>query len=152
MLKKIITPFLYFLLIIILCSCMTLFSRQGGIRGHVFLIKGNHMPSPDIKPAPPKGLATTIYIYELINISQVKQSGKPSFYSTINGKLIKTVGSDVNGYFKMRLAPGRYSLFIKKDDLFYANIFDDKQNINPVSVEKGKFTDINLKADYDAVY
>jgi len=152
MLKKIIAPFLYFLLILILCSCMTIFSRQGGIQGHVYLIKGNQMPSPDIKPAPPKGLATTIYIYELTNISQVKQGSRASFYSTINAKLVTTVGSDENGSFKTSLAPGMYSLFIKKDDLFYANIFDDKQNIAPVEVKKGSFTNVDIRADYDAVY
>ena len=152
MVKKIIPPFLYFLLILILCSCMTIFSRQSGIRGHVYLIKGNQMPSPDIKPAPPKGLATTIYIYELTNISQVKQSARASFYTTINAKLIKTVGSDETGSFKISLPAGWYSLFIKKDDLFYASIFDDKQNIAPVEIKKGLYTSIDIRADYDAVY
>lgn len=152
MVKKNLSPFLYFLLILILSSFGRDFCRRSGIQGHVYLLKGNQMPSPDIKPAPPKGLSTTIYIYELTNISQVKQAGQPSFYSTINAKLIKTVGSDATGHFKVKLPAGRYSLFIKKDDLFYASIFDDKQNIAPVAVTKGSYTSVDIRADYDAVY
>jgi len=152
MVKKNIRPFLYFLLIIILSSFDSGFCRRSGIQGRVYLVKGNQMPSPDIKPAPPKGLVTMIYIYELTNISQVKQAARPSFYSTINAKLIKTVGSDADGHFKVKLPPGQYSLFIKKDDLFYASIFDDKQNIAPVAVTKGSYTNVDVKADYDAVY
>jgi len=111
--------------------------RRQGIKGHIYLVKGNQMPSPDRPMPAPAGMKTTLYIYELTNTSQAeKQDG---FYRTISTKLVKEVNSDENGYFKAKLKPGWYSLFVKKGDLFYSNIFDDKNNIHPVEVKKGEW-------------
>jgi hypothetical protein len=148
--KKNILSIACFFLFITLSSFT--FCKRQGIRGHVYLIKGNQMPSPDRKPSAPRGLKTTVYVYELTNISQVKQVQGTSFYESVGTKLVKEVMPDEKGYFKIRLNPGQYSLFIKKDNLFYANLFDDKNNICPVKVEKGGFTEIDIRADYDAVY
>jgi hypothetical protein len=149
--KALITGSLFFMLTS-LSSYTFIFCKRQGIKGHVFLVKGNQMPSPDVKPASPKPIQTTVYVYELTNTSQVKQVPQSSFYSAINTRLIKQVIPDKNGNFKINLDPGKYSLFIKKDDLFYANLYDEKNNIFPVTVEKKKFTQIDIKADYDAVY
>lgn len=125
-------------------------SNQEGIKGHVYLLKGNQMPSPDAPRSKPAGMKTTLYVYELTNTSQATASG--SFYKTISTNLVKEVQTDDNGYFKTPLPPGMYSLFVKKGDLFYSNIFDDKNNIHPIEVKKGKWTEEDFKADYDAVY
>ena len=95
-------------------------------------------------------MQTTLYIYELTNTSQTSQTG--SFYKDISSKLVKEILTDENGYFKAKLKPGKYSLFVKKGDLFYSNIFDEKNNIHPVEVKKGEWTEADFKADYDAVY
>jgi hypothetical protein len=121
-----------------------------GIKGHVYLLKGNQMPSPDAPRSKPAGMKTTLYVYALTNTSQVIQAG--SFYKTISTNLVKEIQTDENGNFKAALAPGMYSLFVKKGDLFYSNIFDDKNNIHPVEVKQGKWTEEDFKADYDAVY
>jgi len=152
MIKKTTLAVSVFFIITTLSSFTFIFCKRQGIKGQVFLVKGNQMPSPDIKPAAPTPLQTTIYVYELTNTSQVQQVPQSSFYSAINSKLVKQVMPDKKGYFKISLDPGNYSLFIKKGDLFYANLFDDKNNIAPITVEKKKFTEINIKADYDAVY
>jgi hypothetical protein len=123
---------------------------QQGIEGHVYRVKGNQMPSPDLPRSKPAGMKTTLYIYELTNASQVSQEG--AFYKSISTKLVKEIPTDDSGYFKVPLNPGWYSLFVKKGDLFYANIFDDKNNIHPVEVKKGEWKEENFKADYDAVY
>jgi hypothetical protein len=128
----------------------TEFCRRQGITGHIYLVAGNQMPSPDRPPSPPKGLKTTLYIYELTNTSQA--SGEGAFYKTISTKLVKEVNTDENGYFKAKLKPGRYSLFVKKDDKFYSNIFDEKNNIHPVEVKKGEWAEADFRADYGAVY
>ena len=52
---------------------------------------------------------------------------------------------------------GRAYLGLKLDDPsftapIYANLFDDKNNIAPVTVVKGKYAEIDMKADWDAVY
>ncbi len=153
MIKKIAWPLMAFLVITLLSSYICIFGKKEGIKGYVYRIKGNQMPSPDQPLPAKKGFQTTIYIYELTNASQVTRTEPHgTFYSTIKTKLVKQVETDKNGYFKVKLAPGQYSVFIKKGDLFYANLFDDKNNIAPVTVTKKKFTDLEVRADYDAVY
>jgi hypothetical protein len=122
-----------------------------GIKGRVYLVKGNQMPSPDAPRSQPAGLQTVLYIYELTNSSQATPADG-SFYKTISSKLVKEVATEADGTFKAKLKPGMYSLFVKKGDLFYSNIFDDKMNIHPIEVKKGKWTEEDFKADYDAVY
>src|SRR5690349_13526172 len=97
--------------------------KSQGIKGFVHIIQGNQMPSPDRKPAPPKGYSTTVCIYELTNINQVKKAPNSPFYSSIQTKLIKEIKSGKDGFFKVALKKGEYSLFIKvvfkKDTFFY---------------------------------
>jgi hypothetical protein len=127
------------------------FCRRQGLKGHVYLVRGNQMPSPDAPPSPGKGFKTILYIYELTNASQAGQQ-QGAYYTSISTKLVKEVKTDESGYFKVKLKPGRYSLFVKKGELFYSNIFDGQNNIHPIEVKKGEWTEEDFKADYDAVY
>jgi hypothetical protein len=95
-----------------------IFCKRQGIEGRVLLVTGNQMPSPDRPLSPGKGIKTTVYIYELTNTSQVSRVDHSAFYSSINSKLVKKVETKENGYFKVKLSPGRYSLFLQKDTLF----------------------------------
>jgi hypothetical protein len=126
--------------------------RKTGIEGYIFRVSGNRMPSPDVKLSPPKGIAATLYIYELTNLSQLSRVAETAFYSNIRTRLVKTTQSDASGYFSVSLPPGQYSLFTKKNDLFYANYFDGQNNVAPVKVSPGKVTQINVNVDYDASY
>ena len=130
--------------------------KSQGIKGFIYIIRGNQMPSPDRKSTPPKGYSATVCIYELTNINQVKKAPNSPFYSSIQTKLVKEIKSGKDGFFKVALKKGEYSLFIKvvvkKDTFFYANRLDGKSNIFPVKVDSCKFTDVEFKADYDAVY
>jgi hypothetical protein len=110
------------------------------------------MPSPDTKLSPPKGIKAVLYIYELTSLSQVTRQGETAFYSAINTRLVQTVTSNDSGYFSVLLSPGEYSLFTKKDALYYANNFDGKGHIAPVKVNPGNITQVNVNIDYDAVY
>ncbi len=125
---------------------------QQGIEGYVYKISGNQMPSPGAKPRPPKGIKTVLYIYQLTNLNQVQRQAQSAFYNSINTKFISKVETDSNGYFKINLAPDRYSLFAKKNELFFANWFDKDNNIAPVEVTPGKFSKVEFRIDYDAVY
>lgn len=123
-----------------------------GIEGYVYRVSGNQMPSPGRKISMPKGFKTTLYIYQLANIRQVIRNGQSAFYSSINTNLVSKIETDTNGYFKIRMEPGRYSLFTKKDKLFFANWFDKDNNIAPAEVLPGKMTKTEFIVDYDAVY
>jgi hypothetical protein len=126
--------------------------KKTGIEGYIFRISGNRMPSPDTKLSSPKGIKAVLYIYELTSFSQVARQGESGFYSSIHTRLVQTVTSDDSGYFYASLPPGEYSLFTKKDALFYANNFDGNNHIAPVKVVSHKMTQVNVNIDYDAVY
>ena len=126
--------------------------KKTGIEGYIFRISGNRMPSPDAKLSPPKGIKAVLYIYELTSFSQVTKVGESAFYSSVRTKLVQSVTSDESGYFIVSLPPGEYSLFTKKDALFYANNFDGDNHIAPVKVVPHKVTQVNVNIDYDAVY
>jgi hypothetical protein len=110
------------------------------------------MPSPDMPASAGRGIKTTLYVYELTNINQVSREGVSAFYRKISTRLVKEIITDEKGYFKTKLKPGFYSLFVKKGDLYYANIYDDKNNIYPIEVKKRDWTEVDFRADYDAVY
>ena len=126
--------------------------NKTGIEGYIFRISGNQMPSPNINPSPPNGIKSVLYIYELTSFSQVVRQGRSGFYSSINSRLVQTVHSDDRGFFFASLPPGEYSLFTKKDALFYANNFDGNNHIAPVKVVAHKVTQVKVNVDYDAVY
>lgn len=152
MVKKLVKPLLLLPLVILLGSYTGVWSKKEGIKGTIYRVQGNQMPAPGEPPTRPQPFQTTLYIYELTNTSQVRHAPGASFYTAIHTKLVKHVKSDKKGKFKVKLSPGRYSLFVKNDDLFYANLFDDKNNIAPITVQKGQYTDVEVKVDYGAVY
>ena len=126
--------------------------QEQGIEGNVYRISGNRMPSPNqALPAPPP-FSTDIYIFSVANIGQVRRQAQSPFYYSINTTLVKQVKSDSNGHFSVHLPPGRYSLFTKRDTLFYANWFDKDNNIAPITVLAGKMTKTDIRVDYDAAY
>jgi hypothetical protein len=127
-------------------------AKKTGIEGYIFKVSGNRMPSPDVKLSPPKGFQTTLYIYELTSLDQLTRVGESAFYSQVSTRLVKTAESDASGYFTLSLPPGQYSLFTKKDALFYANYFDGQNFVAPVKVSPGKMTQVNVNVDYDAAY
>ena len=138
---------------------LTSFSKEGllgcghtGIKGYAYLVTGNQMPSPNQIPSQPKGIKTTLYIYSLTNINEVSRQGNSAFYQNISTELVTQLETDENGYFRIKLKPGRYSLFVKKGELFYSSQFDEKNNIHPVDVKRGKTTEVVFRVNYDAVY
>jgi hypothetical protein len=127
-----------------------------GIEGIVYPVSGNRMPSPNRKPGPssPRGIKSTVYVFELTNISQVTRQGQTSYYPMINTKLVRQADTDDTGYFKIDLPPGHYSVFTRKGDLFYASRRDEKNNIAPVEVIAGMYArvDCKIEGDRKAVY
>jgi hypothetical protein len=126
--------------------------QASGVEGYVFLISGNRMPSPGKSLSKPKGIKTILYLYELTKLTQVTRQEESAFYTSISTKLVRKFSSDSNGYFKILLPPGQYSLFVKKKELFYANHFDGENNISPVSVLPHTISQVNFNIDYDAAY
>jgi hypothetical protein len=123
-----------------------------GVAGQVTELTGNQMPSPDRTLPPPKGIKTTIYVYELTNLNQVEKGDNLPFFKAIRTKFIQSVESDASGQYSLYLPPGQYSLFTKVDGLFYGNSFDGANNINAVKVEENKVARLNITISAKAVF
>ena len=123
-----------------------------GISGLITQVSGNQMPMKGVPSPVPKGIVTTVYIYAPTNINQVTKSTNPTQFSFIKTQLLATVETDSTGFFSVQLNPGKYSVFIKQGDLFYANIFDASNNIALFTVEEGKLTKISLSVNSAATY
>ncbi|MFP5039524.1 hypothetical protein [Parasediminibacterium sp. JCM 36343] len=126
---------------------------QQGIEGRVVRLTGNQMPMQNRRQAStPKGLATTVYMFEVANISQTKRQGSTALYDSIHTKRIATVQTDSAGHFAVHLPVGSYSIFVKVGNGFYANRFNEQNNINVYRVEKGKLTQVEVMVSEGAVF
>lgn len=142
------------------CSCTSHIPRSSvdqGIEGTVYSMGGNRMPAPNrrSRPSGPRqGIRSVIYVYELTNISQVDKVGEAPYYRALHTRLIQQADTDDKGHFKVLLPAGRYSIFTKKGDLFYAGRRDEKNNLAPVEVLSGKMTkvDCSVESDQKPVY
>ena len=126
------------------------FLKKEGIRGKVYWVSGNQMPGPGKTQSPDLGIEREIYIHEVTTLDQV--DGKDGFYSKIHSPLIIKILSKRNGTFKVALPPGVYSVFTKEPQGFYANLFDQNNQINPVTVHPRKFTWMSITLDYEAAF
>ena len=115
-----------------------------GVRGYVRELKGNQMPSPSRPLSKGRGFSATICIFSMVNTSQVEPDRKASCYKTVHAPLIKTVQADSTGYFEASLDTGSYSLFIKVDKGYYANLTDQYNHLAPIRVQAGRIVDIDL--------
>lgn len=128
---------------------------QQGIQGQVIWLEGNLMPTiqeeaTDSSKPQGKGVARTVYIYELTHRDEAKfQDG---FFSDIDENPIAQVDSDENGYFSAQLMPGKYSVLVEEKQGLYANLFDGEGHIHPVQVYPDSVSHIEVKVDYKAVY
>ena len=125
-----------------------------GICGTLVKTEGNCMPIIDenstCKQFPVK---REIVVYEYTKMDETTQSSiSLAFFEKVNTKLIATTISDKEGFFQLALQPGKYSIFVKENNLLFANGFDGQGGIVPVIVETSKISEINLDMNYDAAY
>ena len=100
-----------------------------GISGFVTELKGNQMPMKGVDPMPPKGLA-----------------------AIIQTKRLATIQTDSVGAFRIALPVGKYSLFIKSGESYFANDFNQFNNICLIEVEAQKWTTARIVLNSAASY
>lgn len=146
--------FCVFIVLLISVSCKTqkVSTVQSGIEGTVTEETGNQMPMVGGSAGAPKAFKTTVYIYDSTNISKVKQVGTSPVFLSINTRLVQKLDTDDAGRFSAALPAGTYSVFVLKGGAFFANQFDEKNNIGICRVEVGKQTHIQIKVNTDATY
>ena len=121
-----------------------------GVWGNVWFWEGNFMPCVPSGTITP--VVREIYVHSLTSLDSVSQIGYSPFYSEIYTQLIAITESNSTGFFEIALPPGRYSLFVREDSLFYANSFDGEGNILPATVVEDSVTKTQINIDYLAYH
>ena len=153
--KQILFFLLSFSLGIMACSSVKNVNSsvvKQGISGLITEVTGNQMPMKGAKPSVPKGILTTVYLFEPTNITQVNSVGNSSLYTAVNTKLVASVKTDSTGAFIIALPVGSYSIFVQQGKGYYANLFDTNNNIALFTVEEGKLTTVKLTISLKATY
>ena len=123
-----------------------------GIVGDVTEMIGNQMPMVGAPAPTPRPLKATVYIYDSTHISKVQQIGTSPLFSMVNTRLVQKLDTNEAGRFSAALPPGTYSVFVLKGGAFFANQFDEKNNIGICRVEVGKQTRFQITVNTDASY
>jgi len=121
-----------------------------GICGKILLKMGNAMPSPGRKINEGTPVARTVVIYELTRRTDAIANG--TLYNRIKTKLVAKTQSDTTGYYAITLPAGKYSVFVETPGGLFANMFDDKGNINMVEVKKDSVSKRDIVINNLAVY
>lgn len=140
-------------LVVLILTCLlscTLLAQSQGIRGKVTWSEGSQMPGPDRNNEGSRGIARKIYVYQVTSLEQVVE--EDGFYKTINNQLIKIGKSRKNGRFSIKLPSGTYSVFIQEQKGLWANLFNEKNQINTVQINAGQWTPLSINVNYMAAY
>ncbi|MEQ9230713.1 MAG: hypothetical protein RIF46_08510 [Cyclobacteriaceae bacterium] len=131
---------LLFLSLCALLSCVSQKSnsQNGFLEGITGLFEGNCMPAPGQEPCKPKPISTLVYVT------------KPS--EKFNQELlVTTILSKEDGSFKVDLAPGKYSLFLKDGDEKICdglNCDGDDCYCTLVEIKKDSTTSVKVNIDH----
>ena len=124
----------------------TSIAQRQGVEGQLFWVNSNMISEADKKHIPQQGVTREIFVYDLATPSDVEL--EDGFFSKVHTKLIARAFCKIDGSFKIKLEPGRYSIFVKEDLGLYANLFDSENHISPITVEPKKYSWITISINY----
>ena len=136
--------------VLIFSTFHTLRAQQQGVNGQVFWIYGDQMPGPEKRANPMQGVVREIHVYELTTLADVDQGN--GFFKKVYTRFVASTLSKEDGTFKIKLPPGKYSLFVKEEKGLYANLFDSDKNISPITVKPKQYSWMTITIDYEATY
>lgn len=115
-----------------------------GISGYVFLENNTSMPLKGMAKQKGLPISTMVYVYEAADVDQL--IGQEGHYAKgIKAKIVKQVLSDKAGKFKLRLAPGKYTIVLGYQDGIYIPFFSGNTGLAFVEVSKHQFQEIDLR-------
>jgi hypothetical protein len=136
-------PFKFSLFVCLVPMLMGFCFLPQGIRGHVFLENNTAMPSKGSAKQRGHPIATMVYIYEAANVNQlIGQEG--NYAKGIKARLIKEVRSNNAGKFKLKLAPGKYSIVLSYQEGSYIPYFSGNNGLAFIEVLKHQYQEIDL--------
>ena len=121
-----------------------------GIQGQVFWLSGNQMPGPGKSILPQQGISREIVVYKATTLQDAEQNGQ--FFSNVRTELVTTVQSKADGSFKIKIPPGKYSVFTQEQNGLFANLIDQDGCVSCVVVHPKKYSWMTITVDYDAAY
>jgi hypothetical protein len=121
-----------------------------GIQGQVFWVSGNQMPGPGKSIPPEQGVTREIVVYKAATMQDVEQ--KDLFFTSVKTELVTKALSKSDGSFKIKLPPGRYSVFTQEQKGLFANIIDQNGCVSCVEVRPKKYSWVAITVDYEAAY
>ena len=144
-------PFKYILLVCLAPFIMGFCFIRQGISGHILLENNTAMPSKGSAKQKGRPISTMVYIYEASNIDQlIAQEG--NYAKGIKAKIVKQVRSDKTGKFKLRLAPGKYSIVLGYEEGIYIPYFSGNTGVAFVEVSKHQYQEIDLLIIASSIY
>jgi hypothetical protein len=123
-----------------------------GISGFVLEEKGNQMPMKGAPKKITKGYHGTIYFFEPTKIAETITGSSSYTYIAIHTHQITSVETDSSGHYSVDLPVGKYSIFIKQGLGYYANTYDQFNNIALFEVFPATYTIANLIINNAATY
>ena len=115
-----------------------------GILGHIYLEKNAAMPLKGTGKQKGLPISTIVYVYEAANLNQlIAQEG--NYAKGIQAKIVKKVRSDKAGKFKLRLAPGKYTIVLGYQEGLYIPFFSGNTGVAFVEVSRHEFQEIDLR-------
>ena len=126
-----------------------------GIRGQVLLAKNATMPLKGTAKQKGRPISTLVYIYEAANIIQlIGQEG--NYAKGIDARLIQKVLSKNDGKFKLKLAPGKYTIVLGyqegNQDGIYIPYFSGNTGVAFVEISKHQWKEIDLTIIASSIY
>jgi hypothetical protein len=122
-----------------------------GIKGHVLIENNTAMPLKGSAKQKGSPIATMVYIYEAANVHQLI-GHEGNYAKGIKARLIKQVRSNNTGKFKIRLAPGKYSIVLGYQEGVYIPYFSGNTGVAFVEVLKHQYQEIDLSIIASSIY
>lgn len=127
------------------------FSPKQGIEGFLRELKGNQMGKQKTALNAGHVLVSKIYIYK--NLSNLDLEGlEGQWCKSVQQRPYKIIQTDNKGYYKIRLAPGKYFLLVQLEDGFFVPYFDQRNQPASINISSGKFERFNILVNSKAIY
>jgi hypothetical protein len=148
--------FLFILSILLLNSCAVVKDGKPsivqGVFGQVREVRGNQMPSPDVKVSGGGvPVLRTVQIYQLTHIKNTE--GQSPLFTSVKTVLVGSVKTDKSGYFQCKLPAGKYSIFTKEEDgKLFASLSAGDGQLTPFEVKENEITRYDIMINHRAAY
>lgn len=123
-----------------------------GVKGLIFEVRGNQMPSPGKGSPVRNGVEREIGIFLPANLNEATKGQSDCFFKKTGSKLVKRIKTDKDGCFALALMPGRYSIFVREKNEWYANSFDGEGGIFQFEVFPDSLTRVDFRINHGAWY